>query len=126
MSILAVRLRMDAYEKAFGSSKNVLCMFKIIRMWRGVHVYSVSIREVFGKYSGSILGAYGMYGNRLGSMRLIIGAFGMKIWRCWVPSDLRTHRTDLEHDECFPNAFRMPVKSFQMRVESMRKEFGPF
>ena len=95
-SILTVRLRTEAYGTAFGSFKNVLCMFKIIFI-----VASICIREVFEKYSGSILGAYGMYGKRSGSMRLVFGAFGMKIWRCWVPYAF--FGMDLEHNECFPN-----------------------
>ena len=36
-----------------------------------------------------------MYGKRSGSMRLVFGAFGMKIWRCWVQNAFRTPRMDL-------------------------------
>ena len=53
MSILAVRLRTDAYGTAFGSSKNVLCMLKIIFIDH-LNVASMCIREVFGKYSRSL------------------------------------------------------------------------
>ena len=77
-SILTVRLRTDAYGTAFGSSKHLLCRFKIIFIDHP-NVASVCIREAFGKHSRSILGAYGMYGKRSGSMRLVLGAFGMKI-----------------------------------------------
>ena len=35
--------------------------------------------SIFGKYSGSIVGAYGMYGKRSESIHLILGAFGMEI-----------------------------------------------
>ena len=55
--VLAVRLHTDAH----GTAPK---MFKI--MWRTC---------VFGKCSISILGAYGMYGKRSGSMRLTLGAF---------------------------------------------------
>ena len=81
-SILAVRLRTDAYGTAFGSSKNVLCMFIIIFIDHP-NVASMCIREVFV----SILGAYGMYGKRSGSMRLVLGACWNEnvILRCWVP-----------------------------------------
>ena len=119
-SILAVRLRTDAFGTALGSSKI---------LWRPC---------VFGKYSGSILGAYGMYGKRWGSMRLVLGAFGMKSWRCWVPYAFRTPQMDLEHDECFPNVFsivrnacgkssvhsrsiRRVLKAFGKHAESVRK-----
>ena len=52
-SILAVRLRTDAYGTAFGSSKNVLCIFKIICIDHP-NVASMCIREVFEKHSRSI------------------------------------------------------------------------
>ena len=69
-SILAVRLRTDAYGTAFGSSKN------IVQVQNNVHrPYECGVRV----YSGSIIGAYGMYEKRSGSMRLVLGAFGMKI-----------------------------------------------
>ena len=93
---------------------------------------------VFGKYSGSILRAHGMYGKRSGSMRLVLGAFGMNIWRCWVPCAFRTPRMDVEHDECFSNVFsivrkacgkntvhsrsiRRVLKAFGKHTESVRK-----
>ena len=44
--ILAVRLRADADETAFGSFKNVLCMFKIIVI-DYPNVASMFIREAF-------------------------------------------------------------------------------
>ena len=44
-----------------------------------------------------------MYGKRSGSMRLVFGAFGMKIWLCWVPYAF--FGMDLEHNECFPIVF---------------------
>jgi hypothetical protein len=47
---------------------------------------------VFGKYSGSILGTYGVYGKRLESIRLVLGAFVMS----------RLHWAEC-HSECFPN-----------------------
>ena len=75
-SILAVRLRTDAYGTAFGSSKNVLCMFKIIFI---VHpnVASICIREVFGRHSGSIRHVRKTFGKHA----LVIGEFGMNICR---------------------------------------------
>ena len=48
-----------------------------------------------------------MYGKRSGSIRLILGSFGMKIngliWRRRDPFAFRTPRMVLEQDECFPN-----------------------
>ena len=52
-SILAVRLRTNEYGMAFGRSKNVLCMFKIIVIDHP-NVASMCIREIFGKHSRSI------------------------------------------------------------------------
>ena len=51
--ILAVRLRTDAYGTAFGNSKNVLCLFKIISIDHP-NVAFMCIREVFGKHYRSI------------------------------------------------------------------------
>ena len=52
---------------AFDSSKYSLT-FRILRPC------------IFGKYSEIILGAYGMYRKRLGSMRIVIGAFRNSKW----------------------------------------------
>ena len=52
-SILAVRVRTDAYGTAFGSSKKLLCTFKII-FNDHPNVASMCIREVFRKHSRSI------------------------------------------------------------------------
>ena len=96
-----------------------------IRMWRPC---------VFGKYSGTVLGAYGMYGKRTGSMRLVLGAFGMKIWGCRDPCAFRTPKMDLEHDECFQKSvlktcgkssdhsrlIRRVLKTFGKQSESIR------
>ena len=86
---------------------------------------------IFGKYSGSILGAYGMYGKRSGSMCLVLCAFGMKFWRCCVLYAFRTPRMDLEHDECFPKtcgkhaervlSIRRVLKAFRKHTESVRE-----
>ena len=94
--------------------KTVVCCFRncVVHIQNNCHRPSECGVHV---YSGSILGAYIMYGKRSGSMRLVHGAFGMNIWRCWVPYAFRTPRMDLEHDECFPNVFSI-----------VRKEFGPF
>ena len=72
-----------------------------------------------------------MYGKRPGRMRLVLGAFGMNIWRCGVPYAFRTPRMDLEHDECFPNVFgirsvhsrsiRRVLKTFGKHTERVRK-----
>jgi hypothetical protein len=52
--ILAVLFRTDVYGTAFGSSKNVLRMFKIIFIDLP-NVACRCIREVFGKHSRNIM-----------------------------------------------------------------------
>ena len=49
-----LRLRKDAYGTAFGSSKHLLCIFKIIFIDHP-NVASMYIREVFGTHSRSII-----------------------------------------------------------------------
>ena len=95
----SIRCVLGAYWQfgsAFGSSKIFVCMFKIFsstfRMWRSC---------LFWKYSGSILRAYGMYGKRSGSMRLVLSAFGMK-FEHWIRMLSEHTGMVIEHDECFP------------------------
>ena len=63
-SISAVRLRTDAHGTAFGSSKNVLCMFKIIFIDH-LNVTSMCIREVFRKHSRSIHNVQKTFGKHV-------------------------------------------------------------
>ena len=85
---------------------------------------------VFGKYSRSILGAYGMYGKSSGNMRLVLGAFGMKFWRCWVPNSPNGPRTWRMLSERFQYPFRVLRKACGMSsvhsrsIRRVLKAFG--
>ena len=132
-SILAVRLRTDAYGTAFGSSKNVLCLFKIIFIDHP-NVASMCIREVFGKHSRNILHAWKTSGKHASSSWCIRNENVEVVG----PYAFRTPRMDVEHDECFPNVFsilrkacgkssvysrsiRRVLKAFGKHVENVRK-----
>ena len=68
-----------------------------------------------------------MYGKRSGSMRLVLGVFGMKIWRCWVSYAFQTPRMDLEHDECCPKSMWTACRKSSVHSRSIRhvrKAFG--
>jgi hypothetical protein len=73
---------------------------------------------VFGKYSGSILGTYGVYGKRSKSIHLVLGVFGM---RCWVPYAFRPPR--MVYSEtiwCIRNHSETILKTFGKQTESIR------
>ena len=84
-SILAVRLRTDAYGTAFGSSINVLCMFKIIFIDHP-NVASMCTREVFGKHS-----------RRIRHVRKTFGKHASSSW-C-----IRNENVEVLGSVCFPN-----------------------
>jgi hypothetical protein len=115
-SILAVRFRADAYGTAFGSSKNVLHMFKIIFM------ACRCIREVFGKHSRNIR-----------HVRKTVGKHTSSYW--WIRNEVLgsvcfpNTRMDLEHDECFPNMNVGVLGAngpYSGSIRSIRKPFGVF
>ena len=87
---MTVRLHTDAYGTAFGSSKNVLCMFKIIFI-NHLNVASMCIREVFGKHSRSI--------------RHVRKTFGKHVSSSWC---IRTENLEMLGSVCFPNTQNGP------------------
>ena len=120
-SILAVRLRTDAYGTAFGSSKNVLYMFKIMFIDHP-NVASMCIREVFGKLSRSVRHVRKTFGKHASSSWCIRN----ENLEVLGPYAFRTPRMDLEHDECFPKVFSILRKACGKHAERVRSILGRF
>ena len=94
---------------AFGSSKNILCMFKIIFIHLP-NVANMCICKVFGKHSMSIRHVRKTFRKHASSSRCIrnenLGGTG----KCTYA--FRTHRMLIEHDERFPIVYSI-LSEFQ-------------